>query len=1254
MQKTLEEESDEWLRLMATGLKQLDADKVTAAAAALQANPRGRDIKLLELAIPALGQAKAYSKPGNRQWTQARLQLAQLLRISTIRLAIRRQGLEPSQLTRLLTGLKSALKQAESIENLDIDLEAEIRCTRTVLKSLNSPFWSGLQTTLPSLADFRNSSDPAYVLQPLFPLFSPENPTQTRILASILMLTIMRHARKYLSLAANTQLKELITRTQAWTIAILLNRLISECLEEQELQLDVRSQMGLILTEDLMSLKERYMWKNWKVRKSAIRIARKICEISKEQGTIEKGIVNRVVLEGDELVRIELPLLKPEIALESCEAERELRCGCMLIHHFYTIIHDNKDKLQKIAEEIEHLAQSIDHLATLVDDLEGITRLVASAKVEINRIRRIAGNPSEYVKFSKNSKEIVGREEIITDLVALLRSKPAKIAILGGPGSGKTALVRALIPFLEPQYTKICWLNSKNSLTLTNSLSSPQPAVIRADFRSNPTHLLIYDSADFQDSVASEIEALVSSLYDLHEAAVIVTSRSEEWVRYLPYCYHLSPYSTADTVKRLVTLSGLTEERIAGELVTSLKGNPGVVELAGRYLGLTEGFEPLERLLEVGKDPLAQLSTLLTAGLTSTGQLLAAALAYFNPAFIPMDIVTEIGTKLPIPNVNSVLKELEAADFLTIVPTGVEMDPILSTYTPCNSSIEALLSESLLSRLSSNSIAILVHSRHYRSKATLPCEALDQALLQYCLSHGLGTEAAIIARTAPASQATSSDAQVQFLFNQVNTSQQAGNWIEVQIAYLQVYNLLKSQRSITLFRVLVELAKVCSRLGETARAAKWVEEAVDLMPEIELEIGEKLEVCRLGVQLLHGRSERAVGLMRLGIELASKAASKPVTEQLALRLDLAEALLHQFKHEEGLLAILEFLRRATPASDPALIAKAFLLLASVKSVIQPERRAEILSKELELRRNSMDRSRLISILSELSHSQPSSHLSKYEGLAVPGNSTGYQTLALVRPRVMQLFDCLKLKFSPVIKLAGVVKVDHLSAYTVLKDFSVFICGGGEEKALYDSTYRVFSTGQVERLGNMIRARQAHGLAEWSGTIYAFGGETLDNLPFAYSENIEIEPLTSLSAQQWTRISSMLTARSCFAPCVFEDFIYLIGGNTTKAERFDPQLQHYESLPIELAESEDTCTVLSKDSEFITFSPNFCYHYTPFNGLVTTPRNLSASTHSTSPRQLLISAGNMRGISLDSWVYISIHDHIRAIDLLSSNEVVLLL
>lgn len=1255
VQKSLEEESDEWLKLMGAGLKQVNAEKVNSATTALLNNPRGRDIRLLQLAIPALAQSKAYSDPGNRQWTAARLQLAQLIRISTVRLAIRRQALEPSLLTQLLTGLKTALQHAEAIPSLDIDLEAELRCSRTVLKSLNSPFWSELQTTLPSLADFRNSSDPAAVLQPLFPLFSPAHPSQTRLLASVLLLTITRHARKYLSLAAIAQLQELEAQTQAWTLAVLLNRLIGECLLEQELPRDVCTPLRTLLTRELMVLTDRNRLKSWKVRKSAVRIARKAAEITTEKDDLEQSLQERATLEGDELVRTELPAPKQGKGLKKPEADRELRCVCSLVKRFYATIHD-KDRITKIAEEMEHLAQSLDHLVTLVTDLKGMEGLVAEAKAKIGRNRRIVEKNEEKTDFRR---EVFGRDQLKAELVALLRSKPAKIAILGPAGLGKTTLVASLLPTLEQYFAQIYWLSCPNSLVLTQSLLVHPPitsdvAGRRAAMRGSPSHLIIYDGADFQDAISTEIEALVASLYDLHEAAVIVTSRHEDWTRYLPFSFHLSPYSPMDTVSRLANVSGLGRERLERELVAALQGNPAAVELAGDYLRLTGGFQPLEEYLKGGNQPLTQLSALFLKDLTAAAQLLAAALAYFSPNGIPMDLVTEVGNGLQIANIGSVLKELKAAGFLSFTASGLTLNPIFSSCVPSDASLEPIVLNSLVSRLPSESLDILVHSRHYSSKAKAPNESLNEALLHYCLSHGLGTEAALIARTAP-SKATASDAQVEFLFSRIAASQQDGNWIDVQVAYLQVYNLLKSQRSVALFHVLVELAKVSSRLGEAARAAKLIEEAADLMSEIELKAEEKLELCQLGVELLRGRSDRVVGLLRLSIELASKSALIPEAELLTQRLDLAEALLGQNKHEEGLLTILEFLRRVNPASNSAAITKAFLLLSTLKCPIQPERRAEILAKELELRRNAMDRNRLIHILSEISHFQPSRNLSKLGGLESSEAISADLTLALFTLRSVQLFDCLKLQFLPVVKLAAGLKVDHLSAYTILKDLSVFVCGGGEEKALFDSTFRVFATGRVERLGNMVRPRQAHGLAEWSGSIYAFGGETLENEPFSYSESLEIEPLDCLSDQQWARIPNMLTGRSCFSPCVLDNWVYLIGGNTTKAERFDPQLQRYEPLPLQLADSEDTCTVLIRDSELLTFSPHFCYRYTAACGLVTTPRSrATTSTHSTSPRQLLISAGNMRGVAIDSWVYISVHDHIRAIDLQSNNELVLLL
>lgn len=195
-----------------------------------------------------------------------------------------------------------------------------------------------------------------------------------------------------------------------------------------------------------------------------------------------------------------------------------------------------------------------------------------------------------------------------------------------------------------------------------------------------------------------------------------------------------------------------------------------------------------------------------------------------------------------------------------------------------------------------------------------------------------------------------------------------------------------------------------------------------------------------------------------------------------------------------------------------------------------------------------------------------------ESLASCTGSTPPPLIPEIRPDHIRLFSCESLTWGKRVPLLtfplpGPIRVSNWSASVLLRSGEALICGGHEPRDIAD-TYRIeVETGVVERLGDMRGPLSCHGLVQYLGWVYSFGGY-LDRATLTRAERL------SLAQGQWHSLPPMLTPRRCFTPVLLSHFIYLCGGaDTHLCERFSPCSDLYTSLPFTLPEDYDTRAVV---------------------------------------------------------------------------------
>lgn len=158
-------------------------------------------------------------------------------------------------------------------------------------------------------------------------------------------------------------------------------------------------------------------------------------------------------------------------------------------------------------------------------------------------------------------------------------------------------------------------------------------------------------------------------------------------------------------------------------------------------------------------------------------------------------------------------------------------------------------------------------------------------------------------------------------------------------------------------------------------------------------------------------------------------------------------------------------------------------------------------------------------------------------------------------------------------LQGGRNIPEKACWCNLQSGFIFVCGGFVSNTYQSTTYLVDPTNlSVSVTAQMTQARRSHGLLEYEGQVYAFGGYNGSLLSSA-------EKYT-LRAEQWTAISPMQTARNFVMPALMKGKIYLVGYDGNGIEVYSPLLDQYKTLEFTLPVSNAYTAVFGCDAALV--------------------------------------------------------------------------
>ncbi|KAJ7663543.1 hypothetical protein B0H17DRAFT_1211638 [Mycena rosella] len=275
-----------------------------------------------------------------------------------------------------------------------------------------------------------------------------------------------------------------------------------------------------------------------------------------------------------------------------------------------------------------------------------------------------------------------GREPELRDVVDILtQDTPARIAILGPGGMGKTALATAVLhhPAVITKYTERHFISCHASATCADFISvvadhlgveqGPHLARRVARFLEHalPT-LLVLDNFETPweaNEKRPDVEEFLSAVTVAAHVALLITMRGAErpakvkWTR--PFLLPLRPLEDAAALKTLIDIAGNEHEESLVTQVLQLTGNlplavgimASVVAHEGCEKTLSRWDTEKTRLLSDGYDKGSSLEISLTVSLTSS-RMTPEALSLLSLLSILPDGLSQaeiLQSRLPIPNV---------------------------------------------------------------------------------------------------------------------------------------------------------------------------------------------------------------------------------------------------------------------------------------------------------------------------------------------------------------------------------------------------------------------------------------------------------------------------------------------------------------------------------------------------------------------------------------------------------------------------
>ena len=161
-------------------------------------------------------------------------------------------------------------------------------------------------------------------------------------------------------------------------------------------------------------------------------------------------------------------------------------------------------------------------------------------------------------------------------------------------------------------------------------------------------------------------------------------------------------------------------------------------------------------------------------------------------------------------------------------------------------------------------------------------------------------------------------------------------------------------------------------------------------------------------------------------------------------------------------------------------------------------------------------------------------------------------LALISEKCLYEYDVQKTNWSGVRLQGEAVATCKLAWDTALAYYSDnlrLLCVGGSSP-LTNNTYTVdVCTGNLTENSHMRSCRSGHGLSQYNGKFYAFGGFGGKNTGEKFDPEVN----------EWSPLGKMRGGHQWFTTCIYKDKIYICGGDSPIIEYFDPLTEEFTEV-----------------------------------------------------------------------------------------------
>ncbi|KAK7014224.1 AAA domain-containing protein [Favolaschia claudopus] len=345
-----------------------------------------------------------------------------------------------------------------------------------------------------------------------------------------------------------------------------------------------------------------------------------------------------------DMSRLKRFLLQPESTaqLEGCKAD--------LTHSFNLFSTEVKGTAATYANEFSaNVDQTHQELLELIADGSSIDQTsIRAGSAHSGYVATHYSSLSSFALFLPGAPHIFhGRDSELKDVVDGLLRDPARVAILGPGGIGKTALAKSALhhPNVVDKYACRYFVSCDSSetvqdltfalgATLELDLAGISSKAIIQHLSSRPSSLVILDNFETpweRVETRSKVEDFLASLSAISHVALLITMRGQErpsnirWTRpFLPVLKPLSDAAAYETFMDIADAEGDEDAPLISELLALAENLPLAVTLLGSIAALDGCDSVLERwktesvtLLSDGYDKATNLETSLRLSLSS-------------------------------------------------------------------------------------------------------------------------------------------------------------------------------------------------------------------------------------------------------------------------------------------------------------------------------------------------------------------------------------------------------------------------------------------------------------------------------------------------------------------------------------------------------------------------------------------------------------------------------------------------------------